>query len=215
MQCDNNLKQLVLACHTYESLNRGLPLLYSSSSQLGWITQILPYFEQDNLYRQYNLKQPWFDASNAAVVNQRISVIGMSFQSGPAPLHGHQSRFCGPKPEPADHVHGCQHRLLRHFRRVVVHNAEGAEHDSRPAISTFTPTPPPATDLSGVFGAQSSTSACRKLADVTDGLSNTVMIGEMSGRPWLYLAGGQRISVANFPSYVSDQFGGRCKQISL
>ncbi len=44
MQCDNNLKQLALACHTYESINRGLPLLYSSSSQLGWITQVLPLF---------------------------------------------------------------------------------------------------------------------------------------------------------------------------
>ena len=29
------------------------------------------------------------------------------------------------------------------------------------------------------------------------------MISEMSGRPWLYLAGGRQVPVANFPSYVS------------
>ena len=35
------------------------------------------------------------------------------------------------------------------------------------------------------------------------GLSHTVMISEMSGRPWLYLADGRQVPVANFPSYVS------------
>jgi hypothetical protein len=65
------------------------------------------------------------------------------------------------------------------------------------------PNASPQTDLSGVFGAQSSTSACRRLAEVSDGLSHTVMIGEMSGRPWLFLAGGQQVSRSQFPSYVS------------
>ena len=53
------------------------------------------------------------------------------------------------------------------------------------------------------FGLQSSPPVCRKLADTTDGLSKTMMIGEMSGRPWLYLASGQQVSGAAFPSYVS------------
>src|SRR5215813_5811469 len=65
--CQNNLKQLALACHSYENVRKGLPLLYSSSNQLGWITQILPYIEQDSLSKQYNYGQPWFDASNANV----------------------------------------------------------------------------------------------------------------------------------------------------
>src|SRR5271165_4748299 len=64
-QCQNNLKQLALACHAYESNFNGLPLLYSSSSQLGWITQILPFIEQGTVANQYNFNQPWFDASNA------------------------------------------------------------------------------------------------------------------------------------------------------
>ena len=82
-QCQNNLKQLALACHNFENTNRGLPLLYSSSNQLGWITQILPYFEQGNLGNQYNLNEPWFDASNATVVSQRMAVL--ECPSSPAP----------------------------------------------------------------------------------------------------------------------------------
>ena len=60
------------------------------------------------------------------------------------------------------------------------------------------PNASPQTDLSGVFGAQSTTSACRRLAEVTDGLSNTVMIGEMSGRPWLFLAAGSKFPPPTF-----------------
>ena len=74
-QCRDHLKQLALACHNFENANRGLPKLYSSSTQLGWITQILPYFEQGNLAAGYNLNQPWFDASNAPAVSQRIAVL--------------------------------------------------------------------------------------------------------------------------------------------
>src|SRR5262245_4265419 len=74
-KCQNNLKQLALACHNYENANNGLPLLYSASDQLGWITQLLPYFEQGNLQTQYNFDQPWFDESNANAIVQRIPIL--------------------------------------------------------------------------------------------------------------------------------------------
>ncbi len=45
-QCNNNLRQLGLACLGYENARHGMPLLYASSNQLGWIPQILPYFEE-------------------------------------------------------------------------------------------------------------------------------------------------------------------------
>src|SRR5690349_16123488 len=81
--CQNNLKQVALACHNYENANNGLPLLYASSNQLGWMTQLLPYFEQDNIQKQYNFNEPWFDASNANIVIQRIRIL--ECPSSPSP----------------------------------------------------------------------------------------------------------------------------------
>src|SRR5215472_8715629 len=61
-QCKNNLKQLALACHNYHSSLETLP--YDVSPESGqswawgasgpnwsWIAHLLPYIEQDNLYR--------------------------------------------------------------------------------------------------------------------------------------------------------------------
>ncbi len=60
-------------------------------------------------------------------------------------------------------------------------------------------------DLSGVFGPQTPESATvamgRRLTQVTDGLSNTAMISEMSGRPWPFITGNHRITSTSDPSY--------------
>jgi prepilin-type N-terminal cleavage/methylation domain-containing protein/prepilin-type processing-associated H-X9-DG protein len=60
--CQNNLKQIGLACHNYESSVGYLPpgLGKSNMSVQGII---LPYIEQDNVLRQFN---PNFDVNNAA-----------------------------------------------------------------------------------------------------------------------------------------------------
>src|SRR5262245_8346480 len=47
--CQNNLKQLALACHNFESAKGGFPPVYLSSNQPGWVTAVLPFVEQDNL----------------------------------------------------------------------------------------------------------------------------------------------------------------------
>ena len=58
-QCINNLKQYGLALHTYHDANNALPngnTVYSSAAPYegswSWAAQVLPYIEQDNLYRQ-------------------------------------------------------------------------------------------------------------------------------------------------------------------
>ncbi len=63
-QCKNNLKQLGLALHNYEGTYGILPhalwgAALSQASNLqddgfGWMVSILPYIEQDNLYRRIN-----------------------------------------------------------------------------------------------------------------------------------------------------------------
>jgi type II secretory pathway pseudopilin PulG len=202
LQCKNNLKQLALGCHNYATAMSGLPLLYSSSSQLGWITQVLPFFEQENVYSQYDITLPWFDAVNAAVSAQRIPSLECPSSPVPHVFTGNDSKFAGQSPNAMTTFTVA---TTDYFAISGASSATTLKAPSTipPGYFTVYPNASSGTDLSGVFGAQSSTSACRQLAEVTDGLSHTMMIGEMSGRPWLFIAGGQQMSAANFPSYVS------------
>ncbi|MFO0928367.1 MAG: DUF1559 domain-containing protein [Gemmataceae bacterium] len=52
MQCQNNLKQLNLAAANYESANGVLPPGFNSTSYCGALIYLLPYIEQDNIYKQ-------------------------------------------------------------------------------------------------------------------------------------------------------------------
>jgi len=56
MKCANNIKQLILACHNFESANGVLPPWADSrSGSYGSVHYlILPFIEQGNLYRQAN-----------------------------------------------------------------------------------------------------------------------------------------------------------------
>src|SRR5262245_13958938 len=63
MSCSNNLKQLGLACHNYNDTNGTLPAAWFVGRGIGWNDEnnigpnwailILPYIEQDNLYKLY------------------------------------------------------------------------------------------------------------------------------------------------------------------
>jgi prepilin-type N-terminal cleavage/methylation domain-containing protein len=202
MQCRNNLKQLALACHNYENIMSGLPLLYSSSSQLGWVTQVLPFFEQQNVYDKYDITLPWFDAANAAVSAERVTASECPSSPVPRVYTGMNASFAGLSPNAMTTFTVA---TTDYFAISGASSATTLKPPSTipPGYFAAYPKTPLQTDLAGVFGAQSSTSACRRLAETTDGLSNTMMIGEMSGRPWLFLAGGQQVPRASFPSYVS------------
>jgi prepilin-type N-terminal cleavage/methylation domain-containing protein/prepilin-type processing-associated H-X9-DG protein len=56
MSCSNNLKQLALAAHSYESAMQVLPEGHPRPPIIaGPITMILPYMEQENLFRNYDM----------------------------------------------------------------------------------------------------------------------------------------------------------------
>jgi prepilin-type N-terminal cleavage/methylation domain-containing protein len=211
VKCQSQLKQWGLACHNYESNFGGLPQLYSSSNQLSWVTQVLPYIEQDNLYRQYSqfstangvpLTLPWYDSKLASVVSQRL-LIG-ECPSSPE-LHVFTETDTALTDPQGSYSGTFTAAGIDYFALAGVSASQTPAPGSGvpPGYFQAYPNAPASTDLSGAFGTQSTTPASRRLTDITDGLSNTVLIAEMAGRPWIYLANGRRVSSSNLPAYIS------------
>ncbi len=59
-QCKNNLKQIGLALHNYHDVASTLPPGYMTANHIGWQTMILPYLDQAPLYNSVSVN-PGFD----------------------------------------------------------------------------------------------------------------------------------------------------------
>jgi prepilin-type N-terminal cleavage/methylation domain-containing protein/prepilin-type processing-associated H-X9-DG protein len=77
MSCTNNLKQITLGIHNYESANGYLPPGWSFLSAFGGGTEVylLPYLEQGNLYNQLNFNAPYTDPSNANAIAATVKIF--------------------------------------------------------------------------------------------------------------------------------------------
>src|SRR5262245_42161097 len=58
LKCQNNLKQLGLATHNYYDTFKEFPPGWDFATSWGALSRILPYIEQDNVYRMIDLTQP-------------------------------------------------------------------------------------------------------------------------------------------------------------
>src|SRR5436305_7339574 len=54
IQCSNNLKQIGIAYHTYHDTMKYFPPAFAKPSNYGWAVWLLPFVEQDNLYKTIN-----------------------------------------------------------------------------------------------------------------------------------------------------------------
>ncbi|MEW4562505.1 DUF1559 domain-containing protein [Bremerella sp. JC770] len=173
MQCQNNLKQLGLALLNYHDVFGQFPPGYidiapnSVTSQDGgwsWQAQILPQLEQKPLFDQFDYEShpygpigdPYSTAENVAGVATELSMFGCP--SDPKPSH--TSLF-----EPSDN--GYVEKIATSSYAGVIgsftNNACDSTLNSHSAHN-------------GLLGANTN----RKIRDITDGLSNTTMVGEMT-----------------------------------
>src|SRR5476651_974066 len=68
MQCSNNLKQLGLGMHNHESTFGFFPSsVRPLTTRVSWTVPLLPYLEQDNLRRNYDLTTNWDSAVNLPI----------------------------------------------------------------------------------------------------------------------------------------------------
>jgi prepilin-type processing-associated H-X9-DG protein len=98
----NNLKQIGLAMHNYHSSFGAFPEAAAFRSPdgkplLSWRVAILPYIEQDNLYKQFKLDEPWDSPHN----QQFLSMMPRVYMQPGQPPDGsgvtHYQVFVGPK----------------------------------------------------------------------------------------------------------------------
>jgi hypothetical protein len=66
-QCGNNLRQIGCALQNYRDMHGTFPDDIRSADGtplLSWRVRLLPYIEQDNLYKRFHLDEPWDSAHN-------------------------------------------------------------------------------------------------------------------------------------------------------
>lgn len=78
----NNLKQIMLAMHMWADVHGGMfppPVIYGQDGKgkvpHSWRVELLPYLEQDALYRAYQFDEPWDSEANKKVLAQMPAVF--------------------------------------------------------------------------------------------------------------------------------------------
>jgi len=156
--CRNNMKQLGLGLHNYESTHGTFPPGYvfrmgatGNEMGFGWGTMVLPFIEQSTVYNQFNFNLPIWHAANIPPRERHLSVFLC-----PSDIVSDSSWVeMGPDPE-------------------------------RYAMASYAGNfgPPDLDDTQekrdGMFSRNSRT----RIRDVTDGTSNTLMLGERQNGPF-------------------------------
>ncbi len=158
MKCQNNLKQIGLAIHNFHDTYGMLPPARIADQYATWSVLLLPYIEQDNLYRSWDLTKKYYNQT-AFDVTAQVSIYLCPTRRGPPQI--------GELPED------------------VATGPMGTLGDYAAAASDNTTDPVTAYDQPGasgsiIIGIRNGTqwTSRTRFADVTDGLSNTVFIGE-------------------------------------
>jgi prepilin-type N-terminal cleavage/methylation domain-containing protein len=155
-QCSNNLKQLALALHNYHDTILTFPFGWSDRGA-GWSTMILPQIEQAPLYDtlQFAEADNW-DADNTPNERACGTVINpFRCPSAAVPLHVDNQGIPG--------------RVPACYRGVASSTADSDDTSTSKVGRSLE-----ILNLEGIFFACSHV----RMADITDGTSNTYMIGE-------------------------------------
>ncbi len=98
MQSANNLKQLALAMFNYNDTFGRFPAqaIYDKNGKplLSWRVMILPYVEQQALYAQFHLDEPWDSDNNKKLLEQMPKVFASPVQSDES-LKNHETHYQG------------------------------------------------------------------------------------------------------------------------
>lgn len=178
-QSQNHLKQIGLALHQHHDVSGRFPPGYRSQTGAAgtdpatldappgwaWSVFLLPYLEQQNLYAQLRLDQPCWHPVNQPWVQTELKVF-----LNPA----------APNSSPTIVVRGADGSERAVLGRS--HYVANAGHDEPWGYE------PPLPDWRGVANGPFYRNSTTRIADVRDGLSQTVFVGEhttISDKTWV------------------------------
>tara|TARA_R110002049_G_scaffold262527_2_gene438588 strand:+ start:1150 stop:2028 length:879 start_codon:yes stop_codon:yes gene_type:complete len=154
--CKNNLKQIGLALHNYHDTHRVFPPGRVETSLLGFGTMILPFLDQANLYNQISASGAFDTTANST--NVRWYGVPAMATTGNPPLAKTTITVYNC---PSDPMGGINTEISGYGKSNYVGTRSAAN-----AADTA--------DIPASFYENSS----RRIRDYTDGLSNTIHIGE-------------------------------------
>jgi prepilin-type N-terminal cleavage/methylation domain-containing protein/prepilin-type processing-associated H-X9-DG protein len=188
IKCANNLKQLALACHAAEDANGHLPRnlvqphptdMYQNLQNRGsWLVMVLPYVEQDTLYRQ--ITDLGLDGATAAgILPRRLPLFRCP--TDPADPSAPVSNYAG-NHGPQCWVGPCGYNPNQR------HCNGAASWPPEPTPGPLSPPTHPGYAASPTWGYTTNAAQVRgmfgrfgpeiRLTDATDGTSNTLLLGE-------------------------------------
>ena len=204
--CSNNLKQLAVALHNHHDTFNTLPpggtyygVCCTPATYTNWAIEILPFMEQKQLYDQYRQNEVNVSTNNNLVGRQRVKTHECPSDtlngkaevpaSGPRPggqlwMHGSYRAVSG-KMNFLANQHaawdGFEPELwpggvMDHQYKSLLH-AIGRSYNNAPI-----PTPEPSKTTAGGLQTISSMGGPERFANSTDGLSNTLMLGEYTSK---------------------------------
>lgn len=160
MSCSNNMKQLGLALHNYHDTMQKFPFGWDQRGAL-WSAMILPYVEQRNVYETLVFQESGLGNWNAAgSPNPAACAHNYSFYrcpSQPGPLHIDNE--------------GIPNRFAASYRGNAGNEATSDDSSTIPIPGTKSLEN---MQQNGIFSGCSSV----RFADIIDGTSNTLMLGE-------------------------------------
>ena len=176
IKCTNNLKQLALALHNHETAFGELPMsrrnfkdtTKPAAAQRSWIPDTLPYVEQGNVMTGYNLSENWWLPPNGALALTQMSLLQCPSAPFPDRL---QDKF---EATPPNKVGACTDYFAVEGIAAAFNTNAGLTGGG--ALTG---------DRSGAmvgWAAAADPRPANKLTAITDGTSNTILVGEDAGR---------------------------------
>jgi prepilin-type N-terminal cleavage/methylation domain-containing protein len=191
-QCKNNLKQIGLAFHNYHDIARQLPFGYYAVpsgpiNAASWGLMLLPYLDQGPLYKKFNFRSPPMKppqtghsaavlTANVAIISTPLPVFNCPSTPSPAPTYdvtvpaGVFAGFPAMAWTAANSDYGAASGVRSVFANQAYANFPGGASSNR----------------EGALNAFSTTST----ADLRDGTTNTILVGERTGGAVIYNYGG-------------------------